>query len=60
MKNNSKILEVNSEGLKIEVDNELYFLDYETYPWFENAKIYEFYNLEHNQKCEHFPGPTWM
>lgn len=53
----AKILEINQEGLKLQVDNEVFFLDYENYPWFENATSDEIYNFEYRRKFEDLRWP---
>jgi len=55
MKQNSKINGTNtsvkvhaivSNGIMIEAYGKEYFLPYNSNPWFENAKIYDVFNIE--------------
>lgn len=57
MEPKTKILEVNDEGLSLQVGNEVFFLDYENYPWFKDAKTNEINNFAYNSKSEDLRWP---
>ena len=41
----AEILNISVHGVWVYVDGKKYFLSYQDYPWFENAKVSEIHNL---------------
>ncbi len=51
-----EVLNVSPHGIWIFAKDKEYFLDYKNYPWFQNAKLEEIFDLElHHQSHLYWP-----